>query len=99
MIKKHSAYGRTIPDEVSFTKREIITSSVSQWGGAPLSFRKRFGEIATTYHPRIFNKPTAFSSQIGSIFFPRSIEAEARPRSDRKPARLLCEALLIFCSR
>ena len=35
LIKKHSDYGRPIPDEVSFTKREIMNLvGRSRWGGS-----------------------------------------------------------------
>ena len=51
LIKKHSDYGRPIPEEVSFTKREIMgLAGRKEWGGRDSrQLSRAIDEITTTY--------------------------------------------------
>ena len=51
LIKKHSDYGRPIPEEVSFTKREIMgLAGRKEWGGRDSrQLSRAIDEISTTY--------------------------------------------------
>src|SRR5271170_3319928 len=50
LIKKHSDYGRPVPDEVSFTKREIMSlAGRENWGGRDSAeLARAIEEIRTT---------------------------------------------------
>src|ERR1700722_8651797 len=82
LIKKHSDYGRPIPDEVSFTKREIMNPvGRSKWGGSASSqLSKALDEIATTYIRAFFKKPNGtFVEDRFNIFSRVLIERRSSP--------------------
>ena len=71
LIKKHSDYGRPVPDEVSFSKREIMSLvGRKEWGGRDsLQLSRAIDEIATTYVRAFFkNQKGKFYENRFNIF-------------------------------
>jgi len=71
LIKKHSDYGRPVPDEVSFSKREIMSlAGRKEWGGRDsLQLSRAIDEITTTYVRAFFKTAQGkFSENRFNIF-------------------------------
>jgi hypothetical protein len=82
LIKKHSEYGRPVPEEISFTKREIMRMiGRAEWGGsASAQLSRAIEEIRNTSITAHFKRADIFYEERFHLFSRVLIERRISPQ-------------------
>jgi hypothetical protein len=82
LVKKHSDYGRPIPEEISFTKREIMRMiGRAKWGGsASAQLSRAIEEIRNTSITAHFKRTDKFYEESFHLFSRVLIERRVSPQ-------------------
>jgi hypothetical protein len=82
LVKKHSEYGRPVPEEISFTKREIMRMvGRAEWGGsASAQLSRAIEEIRNTSITAHFKRKDVFYEERFHLFSRVLIERRISPQ-------------------